>query len=1680
MENYYTRFLFVLLIGLTLPRNSTAQCNTNTCQIPMPEVNAMDACILDSPHDLDCYYGSTTSDAPISLPPFWCTTIENNHWFAFTADATSVSFDISCYGCATGGAIQAAILETTDCIDFTFVSNCLGNIQTQTTQNLSANGLVPGNNYYICIDGNAGAQCDYAINASVPTVNGPTDGLCIPSSPAGVYTTSAASNWTIAPPTAGQFVGSSTGTTVTVQWLEPGPAQICATSVQCPNSPPFCLDVVVGEDSDTDEYVDVCQGHTTTCAGHTYSSGGNFMVNLPSFLNCDSIIHCHVTLIPTVHTTETVYMCQNGSATCAGEEFDAPGSFNVTLEAYQGCDSVVTCKVVQVPLNMPPIQYVTMCGPAQFPVCGNIYDQTGFIQETCTSFRGCDSIVRVDLAILEPVAHIATPDTLNCDTHTTVTLNGTGSSINNATGGLTLYHWYGPGIVGNAALPTVVVNQPGNYCLVLTHSRSGILCMDTACVTVHAVSAVPQLPQITGNGMPCGDSTLLYSATAVGTPAPTSFNWTLPGGVPFTQVNFNTIQVTWNTVVSGNMCVTASNSCGSSQPACLPITVQPPIQQPQLSGPANVCAGGGNYDFTLNLQQIGVNYTWTVPPGAVLTGSGDTVHVNFLNAVSGNVCVTPSNLCGTGTPVCQNVHVSPVPTGDLTNDAVICNGESVNLHFALTGNGPFDVTWQAGNQTMTLNDIVTGHTETVSPSQTTVYKLLSVSDNSMPACAINLADSVKVTVHPYFSQTQSAQICQGDTYFVGGAAQTVSGVYTDSLSSVFGCDSVIITTLTVLPVDTTVLNTTTCDPSQAGTTVVTLQQTNGCDSVVMHTITLLPSDTTYLFDHSCDVNNVGVFTTHFTNHWGCDSMVVKSVTYALSDTTYLTGHSCDPAATGVFMNHLLSADGCDSLIITTVDLLQKDTVYLTGTSCNPAQVGVFTNSFVNQYGCDSTIITTITFVPLDTTYLTASSCDPAATGVFTNHITTSGGCDSVIVTTVSLLPSSTTNLTGSSCNPAEVGVFTNHLFNQFGCDSTIITTITFAPLDTTFLTGTSCDPAATGVFTNHITTSGGCDSIIVTSVSLLPSSSTQLFDKSCNPNSVGVFVTHLTNQFGCDSTVTLTVTFSQIDSVFLTATTCDPAMAGVFSENLVTPEGCDSVTIHTVSLLPSNQTAVQTFTCDPAMAGIFTYPLVNQYGCDSIVTETRSLLPSSTTTVNLTTCDPTQVGTVTTHLTNHFGCDSTVLTVTTLLPANNCSVVGTALGGNIPCGATTGTLTVTMTVGTPPFDFTVKQGANTVQTGTIPALNTPYEITGLPAGTYNVVVGSPNGYNTTTTATLVQLVPPSLTAVASSSYHGFDVSCFGANDGKAGATANGGQAPYQFVWSNGGTTQQITGLVAGTYTATVTDANGCTNVSTVTLNEPTQIQLSFAVNPLDCFSENDGAIEVQTVGGAPPFQYQMNQLPLQNSNLFGNLAAGSYTITAFDANDCSQTEVIAVNAAVPVDVELGDNITILLGDSTVIQALVNVPIDSIEKVVWTPPYVDPECTICLTREVKPFVSTVYTIQVTTLNGCTDEDKVTIIVDRSKQIYVPNVFTPNFDGANDLFSIYARPGIVKNIHYLKVFDRWGNELYVQNDFLPNSPSLGWDGTFNGKPMNPGVFVWVAEIEFTDGEKALYKGDVTILR
>jgi gliding motility-associated-like protein len=254
--------------------------------------------------------------------------------------------------------------------------------------------------------------------------------------------------------------------------------------------------------------------------------------------------------------------------------------------------------------------------------------------------------------------------------------------------------------------------------------------------------------------------------------------------------------------------------------------------------------------------------------------------------------------------------------------------------------------------------------------------------------------------------------------------------------------------------------------------------------------------------------------------------------------------------------------------------------------------------------------------------------------------------------------------------------------------------------------------------------------------------------------------------------------------------------------------------------------------------------------------------------------------------------------------------------------------------------------------------------------------------------------------------------------------------------------------------------------------------IGFEVSAPDCFDQQLGSITVKPNGGVAPYTYSMDGVVFQTSPDFSGLSEGIYQITSLDANDCSATEIISIDVPLMVQVELGDNQVISLGDSSLLQAIVNLPFDSLSSVMWTG--IDSiDCPNCLTQLVAPIITTAYSVSVTSIDGCADRDSITISVKTDQHVFIPNVFSPNGDGINDVLSISVGQG-VQEISVFEIFDRWGNMVFGAEHILPNAPVVSWDGRMKGETMNPGVFTYKAIILYTSGEKEVRYGDVTLLR
>ncbi len=291
---------------------------------------------------------------------------------------------------------------------------------------------------------------------------------------------------------------------------------------------------------------------------------------------------------------------------------------------------------------------------------------------------------------------------------------------------------------------------------------------------------------------------------------------------------------------------------------------------------------------------------------------------------------------------------------------------------------------------------------------------------------------------------------------------------------------------------------------------------------------------------------------------------------------------------------------------------------------------------------------------------------------------------------------------------------------------------------------------------------------------------------------------------------------------------------------------------------------------------------------------------------------------------------------------------------------------------------------------------------------------------------------------------------------------------------------------AGTYTLTVTNTAllGCSATDVVEVTASQDIpQPQLTIVPVSCFGQNDGAISVVSVtGGQTPYLYSLNGAAYASTSSFQPLTPGVYVVSVIDAAGCEASVTIDISQPQELNVELvaiiegGGNI-VRLGDTTELQALISLPPDSLDNITWYPQELV-SCDTCLNTFVSPTAQTTFTITVES-NGCVDSDELTLFVKKDHPVYIPNAFSPNTDGLNDVFMIYAGKQVTKVKSFL-IFDRWGETVFQFYDFQPNDPDHGWDGTYRNDLLNAAVFTWFAEIEFIDGSVELYEGDVTLMR
>ncbi len=411
-------------------------------------------------------------------------------------------------------------------------------------------------------------------------------------------------------------------------------------------------------------------------------------------------------------------------------------------------------------------------------------------------------------------------------------------------------------------------------------------------------------------------------------------------------------------------------------------------------------------------------------------------------------------------------------------------------------------------------------------------------------------------------------------------------------------------------------------------------------------------------------------------------------------------------------------------------------------------------------------------------------------------------------------------------------------------------------------------------------------------------------------------------------------------------------------------------------------------------------------------------------------------------------------------------------------GQTDGAITVDVVGGTPPYTYTWSNS------GMGPSIQN------LPPGMYVATIVDDLGCQFQFSATVGQ--PDPFVAFLDQDASQDTVSCYGDADGSVVVGAQGGNLDISgelfYNWGGGiapPNSNTAENLPAGVYSVTVSDIKGCSDDLTFTVYQPQPIVFSLApVEPILCAGQQT-TISVDTAYGgnglsAIWYTFAVDNASEQPLQTPIPVFAGTHSIVVYDGAGCSVDTSITITEPAPLILEYPETMVVELGDSVQIEYEAfqsSLPLDT---VFWTPLTYLSFGSDLLQPWVRPITSQEYVVGVFDVNGCPATATIYIEVDKNLNVYIPNIFSPNYDGFNDFFQVYTGKG-VKAIRSMRIFDRWGELLYERTN-LPAQPVEyeGWDGTYRGKIASSGVYVYIIEVEFEDGEVLLFRGDVTLVR
>lgn len=354
-------------------------------------------------------------------------------------------------------------------------------------------------------------------------------------------------------------------------------------------------------------------------------------------------------------------------------------------------------------------------------------------------------------------------------------------------------------------------------------------------------------------------------------------------------------------------------------------------------------------------------------------------------------------------------------------------------------------------------------------------------------------------------------------------------------------------------------------------------------------------------------------------------------------------------------------------------------------------------------------------------------------------------------------------------------------------------------------------------------------------------------------------------------------------------------------------------------------------------------------------------------------------------------------------------------------------------------------------------------INGLQAGVYHLEVSDANGC---TVAKDVTLVAPAAMEIAAEIAN---EKCGEPNTGSINVSVIGGNAPYVYTWNNNATGNNVAQLSEGTYVVTVTDAKGCKQTKANVVNASEGLQLAIAGSELPC-NVAKGEASVNVLNGLAPYTFVWSNGATTAS--INNALPGAYNVSIRDAAGCTLDTAVVIKNNNSFNVAVEGAGFINLGETVELKASST---GSDVSYTWVPAF-GLQCPTCASVTVRPAETTTYKVTaIDGVYGCVATAEAQVQVSTETNVFLPNAFTPNGDGENDVLALY---GNLQSIRYfqLLVFNRWGEKVYETNDQFFN-----WDANYKGEKLEPGAYLYVMKIVHINNETSrTFKGSISLLK